>query len=439
MNQAVAERISDATQKIGPGLRRIIGNMGWLLLDRVVRMGMALVVGVWVARYLGPARFGQLNFAIAFVALFGTVTTLGLEQIVIRDLVHRPEEANEILGTTLVLRLTAGVAAAALSVLAVHLLQPSDTESLLLVAILSSTLLFQAFDTIDSLFQSQVRSKLTVWAKNSAFLIFAAIKILLIRHKAPLSWFAIATAGEIAAGAMGLILVHRIVRGRLRAWTISRSRAAMLLRQSWPLIFSGLAIMVYMRLDTIMLKMMSGDTAVGVYSAAVRVSEVWYFIPSAIVSSVSPAIMLAKDDPLLFHNRLRRLFALMTIVSYSIGTLVAVFSPLIIRMLYSASYSAAAPILSVHIWASIFVFLGVAQTPWDVTHNLMKLSLYRTSLGAVLNVAINLVLIPRLGAMGAAIATVISYAIASVFANALSARTRPVFWMQMRALLPNPL
>jgi polysaccharide transporter, PST family len=429
-------RISKELDKIGPGLRKIMGNMGWLMLDRVVRMGMGLFVGVWVARYLGPAQFGSLNFALAFVALFASITTLGLEMIVVRELLHNDEHAHEIMGTTLALRTGGGLISVVISIALLHLIQPHDRQSLLLVAVLSPTLIFQAFDVIDSFFQSQVRSKIVVWAKNSAFLVFAVVRVFLIHRKAPVWSFAVANTGEIALGAVGLMLGYHLTGGKMLSWTRSRKRGGALLKQSWPVIFSGLAIMVYMRLDMVMLKVMQGDLAVGLYSAATKVSEVWYFIPTAIVSSVSPAIIRAKDDPQLFYGRLRQLFSLMTLTACVIGSIVALSAHAIVRILYSSGYSAAAPVLAVHVWASVFVFLGVAQGPWDVSKNLLKLSLYRTAAGAVINIAINIVLIPRFSAMGAAIATVISYAFAAVFANAFSASTRPIFYMQLKSFVP---
>jgi len=410
--------------------------MGWLFVDRFVRMGMGLFVGVWVARYLGPDQFGSLNFALAFIALFGTAATLGLDGIVVRELLHNPEERPEILGTSLALRSFSGLLSVAVSITTLRLIQPHDRQALLLVSILSLTLIFQAFDTIDCLFQSEVRSKMTVWAKNSAFLVFAGLRVSLIYFKAPLWTFAAANSGEIGLGAAALVFGYRLSGGRIFWWRARKVRAVTLLKESWPAILSGLAIMVYMRLDTIMLKMMQGDFAVGLYSAATRVSEVWYFIPTAIVSSVSPAIMRAKNDPKLFYGRLRRLFSLMTVTAYVIGSIVALASPMIIRILYSKSYSGAAPVLAVHVWASIFVFLGVAQSPWNLSKNLLKQSLYNTLSGAIVNFALNLYLIPRYSAMGAAIATVVAYSIAGVFANAFSDRMRPIFYMQMRALIP---
>jgi polysaccharide transporter, PST family len=429
-------RVSKELDKIGPGLRKIIGNMGWLMVDRIVRMGMGLFVGVWVARYLGPVQFGSLNFSIAFIALFGTVTTFGLEMIVVREVIHNADDTHEILGTTLALRACGGLLTVGLSIGLLRLIQPHDREGLLLVSILSLTLVFQAFDTIDAFFQSQVRSKITVLAKNSAFLVFAAVRVLLIYVKAPVWSFAASNVGEIALGAAGLALGYRLSGGRIFSWSVNKKRAVSLLQQSWPVMFSGMAIMAYMRLDMVMLKMMKGDFAVGLYSAATKVSEVWYFIPMAIVSSVSPAIMRVKDDPVLFHGRLRKLFALMTQMACVIGSVVAFSSHAIIRMLYSDSFSGAAPVLAVHVWASVFVFLGVAQSPWNLSKNLLTLSLYWTVAGAIINLIMNLYLIPKYSAMGAAISTVVSYAIAGVFANIFSARTRPIFYLQMRSFIP---
>jgi PST family polysaccharide transporter len=434
--QALSARISRELDKIGPGLRRVMGNMGWLFVDRFVRMGMGLFVGVWVARYLGPAQFGSLNFALAFIALFSTVTTLGLEGIVVRELLHNPGDTREILGTTLALRGFGGVFSVVVSIATLRIIQPRDNQALLLVSILSLTLIFQAFDTIDCFFQSEVRSKITVWAKNSAFLVFAAIRVSLIYFKAPTWTFAAAYSGEIALGAAALVFGYRLSGGRIFSWRARKIMTVTLLKESWPAILSGLAIMVYMRLDMIMLKMMQGDLAVGLYSAATRVSEVWYFIPTAIVSSVSPAIIRAKDNPELFYGRLRRLFSLMTVTACVIGSIVALASPMIIRILYSKSYSGAAPVLAVHVWASVFVFLGVAQSPWDLSKNLLNLSLYRTLSGAIINGVMNLYLIPRYSALGAAIATVVSYAISGVFANAFHPKTRPIFYMQIKALIP---
>jgi polysaccharide transporter, PST family len=421
--------------RLSPGLRKILGNTSWLMLDRVVRMGLGLVVGVWVARYLGPAQFGMLNFSIAFVALFATLTTLGLELIVLREVLFNPADTSEILGTAFTLRTFGSIVAPLIAIAAVYGIQPNDATARLMVSVLSIGMLFQSFDTIDSYFQSQVQSKLTVLAKNSAFLLMTGVRVFLIHVRAPLWTFAVAIVAELALGALGLTITYRWKVGRLKAWRFSRRRATELLKQSWPVILSGMAIMVYMRIDMIMLKVMSGERAAGIYAAATRVSEVWYFIPSAVVTSVWPAVLRAKNDPVLYYQRLGRLFSMMSLLALSIGGMVALTSGRIIHLLYSDAYRAAAPVLAVHVWASIFVFLGVAQAPWDFAEDALKLGFYRTMSGGVSNVLMNLVLIPKYGAMGAAIATVVSYALSAVFGNIFSAKTRPIFLMQMKSLL----
>ncbi len=425
--------------QLTPALRKVIGNTAWLMVDRIVRMGLGVVVSVWIARYLGPAQFGSLSFAIAFVALFGTISTLGLDSIVVRHLVAETGDANEILGTAFLLRLLGGILAPLLAVASIYLMEPNDPITELLVSLLSVGLFFQAFDIIDIYFQAHVQSKLTVWAKNTAFLLVAGIRILLVYVKAPLWSFAMAQVVELALGALGLLALHRWRGGRVSMWRAQRWRAIQLLQQSWPVILSGMAIMIYSRIDMVMLKQMQGDAAVGLYATATRISEVWYFVPVAIVSSVSPAIIRAKDNPAIYYERIGKLFSLMSLIALVVGTGIALSSHWIIHILYTEAFGAAAPVLAVHVWASIFVFLGVAQSPWNVSQDLLKLSFYRTLAGAIGNVLLNLVLIPKLAAMGAAISTVISYAIAGVIANAFDPRTRPIFLLQVRSVFPGQL
>jgi polysaccharide transporter, PST family len=422
--------------QISPGLRKILGNTGWLMADRVLRMGVGLFVGVWVARYLGPLRFGSLNFALSFVALFSSLTTLGLDGIVVREIIRNSKNTFGVLGSTLALRLGGSLLALLVSIVTAKLIEPHDHTALILVSIVATGLIFQAFDTIDSYFQSQVQSKLTVWSKNIAFLMMAGVRVLLIHAKAPVWTFAAAGVAELALGAIGLAISYGAVGGNILKWRTNWQMSMELLKQGWPLILSGMAIMIYMRIDTVMLKVMQGDAAAGLYAAATKVSEVWYFVPAAVVSSVSPAIMKAKVDSKLYYQRLRSLFSVMILASVTIGSGLALASHWIIQELYSTAFSAAAPVLAVHVWASVFVFLGVAQSPWDISENLLRLSLYRTATGAIANILLNLVLIPRYSALGAAVATVVSYAISAFIANAFDRRTRPIFFLQLKSVVP---
>lgn len=418
------------------GAQRIAANMVWLLADRIVRLGVGLLVSVWVARYLGPQLFGVYSYAIAFVGLFGFVSTLGLDSIVVRDIVHAPQDANEILGTAFSLKLIGAVVTLLAATSIGTLAQASDPVMPILIGLVAAGTLFQAFDVIDFWFQSQVRSKYTVYARNAAFLILSLIKVLLILLHAPLIAFACAALAEIVLGAIGLIAAYQLTGQTVRRWRTSLARARMLLSVSWPLMLSSIAVWVYMRIDQVMLGLLADTRALGVYSAAVRLSEVWYFIPIAIVSSVFPAVVRSKAiDEKLYYERLQRLFNLMVVLSYVIAIPLTLLAGPIINLLYGPSYSEASRMFIVLMWAGLFVGLGVAREAWLVNEGLTRFSFATAVAGAITNVVLNIVFIPRWGGFAAAWATLAAQAVAVTLSTLLYARTRRIFVMQMKALV----
>ncbi|MEH2273598.1 MAG: flippase [Nostoc sp.] len=418
------------------GLRAIIANTGWLFADRILRMGASLVVGIWVARYLGVQQYGLFNYALAFVSLFSPIFTLGLDDVVVRHIVRQSSNKEEILGTTFWLKLLGGIASVLLAVSTMFFLGEHETLKIWLVAILGMVGIFRAADTIELWFQSQVQSKYTVIAKNTAFLLNSVIKIALILIKAPLLAFAWVTLAEFAMSAISLLIVYQLKGSSLQLWRWSFAAAKILLKESLPLIFSGFAIMIFMRIDQVMLGQMIGDSEVGVYSAAVRISEIWYFIPAAIVSSVAPAIYAAKEkSESLYYHRIGQLLSLMTCISLAIALPMTFLSDNIIIVMFGSGYAEAGSILAVHIWTSLFVFMGLATSPWFIAEGLNHVSLGKTLFGAILNIILNLLLIPKYAGLGAAIATIISQAAATFICNAFDSRTQKIFQIQVRSLL----
>ncbi len=418
-----------------PNLLKIVDNIGWLFFDKVLRMGVGLLVGVWVARYLGPQQFGLFSFATAFIGLFGAVAGLGLQSIVVRDIVRDPSCKEETLGTAAVLQLAGGVLAYGLILGTIFLLRPDDALAKWLIAILGSIILFKASEVAMYWFESQVLSKYTVWVQNGSFLAFAAVKVALILGNAPLLAFAWATISEAALVALLLLAMLGIHGPGLRKLKVSLARAKVLLADSWPLMLSGIAIMVYMKIDQIMLGQMLGDEAVGIYSAATRISEVWYFIPIIIVASVFPAILEAKkQSETLYHQRLQRLYDLMVWLSVAVALPMTFLAGPIVVLLYGPAYAEAGTVLAIHIWASVFVFLGVASGQWFIAENRQILSFQRTLMGAVANVLLNLIFIPKFGPVGAAVATVLAYSIAAFLFDAVTKETRAMFVMKVRSM-----
>jgi len=418
-----------------PNLVKILDNIGWLFFDKILRMGVGLLVGVWVARYLGPEQFGLFNFASAFVGMFGAIAGLGLQGIVVRDLVREPSSKAEILGSAAALQLVSGFVAYGLILATIFWLRPEDALAKTIVAILGSVMLFKASEVAVCWFESQVLSKFIVWVQNGTFLVFASIKVLLIMQGAPLVTFAWVTVAEGLVVALLMLAMLGVLGLGARQLRVKFARAKLLLADSWPLFLSGVAVMIYMRIDQIMLGQMVGDEAVGIYSAAVRISEVWYFVPAVIVASVFPAILESKKrNKKQYYRRLQCLYDLVVWISISIALPMTFLSAPIVALLFGDTYIAAGAVLAVHIWASIFVFLGVASGQWFLAENRQVLSLQRTVLGSIVNVILNIVLIPGYGALGAAWATVVAQFFAALLFDLIQKETRLMFVMKLRSM-----
>lgn len=420
-----------------PNLSRAIVNIGWLLLDKILRMGVGVLVGIWMARYLGPQQFGLLSFAMAFVGIFSAIPSLGLQGIVVRDVLLVPEEETLTIGTSAILQLIAGTLAYLMLLGSIGYVRPDDTIAFGVTSILGSMMLFEASKVAVYWFEAKVESKYIVWVQNATFLTFAAIKIVLILEGLTLTAIVWASLGETIITSILMVMVMVLRGPALGSLRFSVHRGIELIRDSWPLMFSGMAVIFYMKIDQIMIGQMIGDSELGIYSAAARLSEIWYFIPMIISASVFPRIVDAKRiDNNLYKDHLQSLYDLMVVFSIAVAIPMTFLSEPIIYLLYGEEYSKAGTILSVHIWASTFVFFGVASEKWFIIENKQVLSLLRTFLGATINVALNFWLIPSFGAVGAAYATVISQAMAAFIFDLIFYETREMFRMKLMALNP---
>jgi PST family polysaccharide transporter len=422
--------------RISAALNEIIISAGWLLLLRVLRIVLALFVGVWVARYLGPARFGTLNYALAFVALFIPLARLGIDHIGVRDVVRRPEETNLILGSVFVLRLAGGIASLLLIVLTIRLVRPDDRLVQLMTAIVGFGLIFQAFDAVDIWFQSRVQSKYVVYARSTGLLVANLLKVALIIAGASLVAFAWISALDMIVTAAALVVVYRVRGYFITRWRFDLRRGLELLGQSWPLILSGALAVVYLKIDIVMLGQMKGIETVGIYSTAARISEIWYFIPVAISVSVFPALIKGRDlGTRVYRRRLQQLYDFLVWIALLLAVALTFIAGPLIRLLYGEPYAGAGPILAIHIWAGIFVFMREAFVRWLTNEGLLHYFLITNGVGAVLNVVLNLFLIPAHGGVGAAVATVISYGAGGYLACFITPRTRDAGMMMSKALI----
>ena len=398
-------------------------------------MILGLLVGIWVARYLGPGKYGIISYAGAFVGIASAISYLGLDNIITRELVKYPTARDTLLGTAFVLR---GIASFfCIIVLALILgFTNDDKDTKLIVIVMSCSLLFKSFNVIDFYFQSKVLLKFTAIANIMTLLISSALKISLILLKAPLLYFVYAMVFDSIMLSILFLFFYRYNKLSFSKWHFRYKRGLYLLRDSWPLILSSMAVMIYMRIDQIMVKNMIGSDAVGQYSVAVRISELWYFIPTVISTSLLPAIINAKKQGVeLYHKRLQQLFTLLVWIGISIALPMTFLSGWLINLLYGEAYEQAGGVLSIYIWSGIFVALGVASGKWYLTENLLMLAFWRTFYGMLVNIVLNLLFIPKYGMKGAAIATLGSQFLATFFFDIFNSKTRTIFSMKLKTIL----
>ena len=397
------------------GFMRYFKNTSWVFSEKVLRMTVGLFVGIWVARYLGPEQFGVFSYAQSFVGLFTAIATLGLDGIVVRDLVKDESSEDELIGTAFWLKVMGALGVLLILAIAKNFTS-NDCHTDTLVFIIASATIFQSFNVVDFYFQSKVMSKFVVYANIISLFISSLVKIALILNEAPLIAFAWVILFDSFVLACGFIYfyIKNNSKFEIKNLKFRVDSAVSLLKESWPLILTGLVVSIYMKIDQVMIKEMMNAEAVGQYAAAVRLSEAWYFIPIVIVSSLFPAIINAKtQSDGLYYERLQKLYISMVWMAMAIALPMTFFSDQIVELLYGPQYSQAASVLMIHIWAGVFVFLGVVFSRSLIVENLTKIAFYRTLLGATLNITFNYILIPRYGINGAAMATLL----AQFFAN----------------------
>ncbi len=396
-----------------PVARAALQNSGWLMLDKVVRIGAGLSVGVWMAREFGPKLFGDINYAMAFVALFSPLASMGVESVIIRDLVRYPERSQEILGTVAFLRCVSAAIAVMSCIFVAHVLGVEE-DSLHLILIFAITHIFVVTDVIDLWFQSRVQGRTTVLARLPSLVVGVMLRIALLLTSWTLIAFAWIQVIELAIAGIGILIAFRWDPKTVKTWRFSGTFAKNLIKETWPLLLAGISVVLYMRIDVIMLQHLSSPVDTGIYSAATRVSEALYFIPMIIATSFAPMVIKSKAAGAEEYSMtLLNPYLLMSRKGVSLAVMITIVAPMLIAIIYGDGYAEASSVLQVHVWAAIPVFLGVGSSQYLINERLQIVSFYRTFLGLGVNVVLNLLWIPKYGAMGAAVTTLVSYIVAT--------------------------
>jgi PST family polysaccharide transporter len=413
--------------------RRIAVNAGWLMVERLMRMAVAFVVTVWLIRYLGPDDFGVLSYAISVATIAEVAGGLGLATIVVRAIVKTPEDEPVVVGNAAGLQAAAGALAATVAIGLIWLVD-RDARTVGTVALLAGVIPLNALNTFDFTFQSKMQSRYSVAARTSGFAASTATKVVLLLAQAPLLAFAAAQALETAVTGVGFAALYARSGGSLARLRFEAGRAWGLLREAWPLAVAAAASIVYIRIDQVMLHQMVSDAELGEYAAAARLSEIWYFLPIAAGTALYPLLVATSHDPAAHTRYLQRALDVSAWSAIALALFVTIFGGVIVTTLYGDEFDASGNILRLHIWAGPFIFMGSIAGRSLIARGQQRFEASRHILGAPINIALNLILIPRYGAMGSAVATLISYAAVSYVLMLAHPRTRHLGWLMTRAL-----
>lgn len=391
------------------GFKRYFLNTGWMMSGQLFSLLASFFIGAWIARYLGPENYGLLNYALAFAGLFGFIATLGVDSILNRELVKFPERRDELLGTAFRLKLIGGFIAFFLAVIGAVVSSASPLLRLLIILFAASYIL-QSLNVINLYFQAEVKSKKNVQALVLATLVSSVLKVIIILLNYGVIWIMVIYALDSLWQGLGFIRAYSSSGLKIKSWKFNKNLARKILHDSWLLMLASAAGALYLKIDQVMLGVILGNREVGLYAAAVKLVEVWYFMPGIICASLFPAIIKARQNSLeVYRRRLKSLYVFMIVMAATIAVVMTFLAQPIISFLFGNSYLEAVSVLRIYIWSNLGLFLGTAVYQYLIAENRIKLIFMVTGAALLTNIVLNLILIPTLGLAGAAWATLISY------------------------------
>lgn len=416
-----------------PHIKKYVANTSWIFADFFLRQGLNIIVGIYVARYLLPEGLGSLSYATTYLQLLQPFAYIGLTAIVIRDLVKFKNDSPSIMGTAFVFKLSASIISFIAIIVIVYFLN-NDSISKWYIVIASVSLLISPLQVIDFYFQAQVKAKYIVYSQQISSVTISLLRLIGVFLAFDITWFVWMLLAETVVTSVMLILFYTVNKQQISLWKFEKHIAKRFLGELWPVIFSGFFIALYMRIDQLMIFEMLDAKSLGIYAAAVKLCEPFYVVATLICSSLFPAIVNGLEiSRAEYEYRLQRLFNILTWLSIIASLFIHFTSPLIIKLIYGSEYDGAEVVLQVYFWASILVFQGVVAGQAYVTEKLQLYGTLYTAIGAAINIGLNYILIPKMGVVGAAIATLVAYTFSATLLNALFKPTRLIFKQQILA------
>ncbi len=410
-------------------MQRIIKNPNvknslWIIGEQVFQMLLSLVVSILSARYLGPENYGTLNYTASIVTLFTSVATLGMESVVIKKMIEKPDSEGKYLGGCIGLRTISSVISTISIVIIISILNPDDTTKMAMALLQSLQLIFRSVHILDSWFQRHLKSRYVSIGKIIASILVSAYKILLLITSKSVMWFAINNSLSDLIIAVFLYFFYK--RESQQKIEIKLSYGKDVLKDSYHFIISGLMVAIYGQMDKIMIGKALTDTEVGLYSVATGICGMWIFIPMAIINSYRPMIMELKHagDEARYLLRLKQLYSGIIWLCFGVSIVICFVGGWVVHLMYGGAYDGAASALKIAIWFESFSMIGTARGIWIVSENKNKYVKYYLGCGVIVNLALNALLIPFWGIDGAAVATLATQITTSMIAPLFFKETR---------------
>lgn len=382
-----------------------VGNSIWILLEKASRIISGILVGILVVRYLGADQYGIISLGLSIIAVLTIISTLGLDSLVVRELLTRKKDENKILGTAFTLRFVGSLLVILFTTIWAYFNKPPETTIIFLL--LSISIAFQSFTVIDFYFQSQVKGKITAINQVITLTVSAFAKLLLIYFEAELIWFASMAALEACISALLQVYFYHAQGQKIKLWKFSSQEAFFLLKYAVPLIISTAIQMIYLNADTLLIDKLLNDIGlVGQYSAGLRISQASYFIPVAICAAVFPGIVNNRENRELQIKRLTQLYSLMLWLAIVIIIGAMVTGDFVLSLLYGNKFPQSAAVFKLHVLGSIPVFWGTAWAMWMLAEQKQKHVVIMQVMIALTVLILDFIFIPKYGISGAAISIV---------------------------------
>ena len=393
---------------------KIFTNATWIIGCRVVQAILNIMISMMTARYFGPSNYGLINYAASVVAFFVPIMQLGFRSTLVREFISRPNEEGDVLGTSIVMNVFSaifcmiGVSSFAL------ITNRNEPETVVVCILYSTVLLFQATEMIQYWYQSKLLSKYTSIISLCAYFVISLYKVFLMVSGKSIYWFALSNAFDYLLISVGLFLVYKkISRSPLKfSFRIARE----LLSQSKFYIVSSMMVTVFGHVGSVILEMFCDKEAVGFYTAAITCAGMTGFVFNAVIDSAIPVILSYRQtNASMFQKSVERLYSAVFYASFVQCIVIFFGAPLIIHILYGSSYRSAIEPLQILTWYTVFSYLGPVRNIWILAEQKQQYLWIINLSGALFSILTNILLVPFMGVVGAAIAALLT----QIFTNVI--------------------